>query len=80
MWTKWATQEDYNDVVRLFKENVKKRQRPTRTLSDYCCKRKKCIYKYINNKRRAKKKADIHTALFAIGKTACFLGTQPAEL
>jgi len=53
---KWqATQEAYNDVMRLFKEKIRRTKAQLQfNLAASIKDSKKCFYKYISNKRTAK--------------------------
>ena len=55
MYLVQATQEDYRDVVGLCRETVRRAKVQLELNLDTAVKdNKKCFYKYINNKRRAK--------------------------
>jgi len=50
-----ATQEDYKDIVKLYREKVRRAKAQLEHLLATAIKdNKKCFYKYISNKRRAK--------------------------
>ena len=68
LWKKGqATQEDYMDVVRLCREKIRRaKAQPELNLATAVKDSKKCCYKYISNKRRAKE--NLHPLLDAGGK------------
>ena len=67
LWKKGqATQEDYKDVVRLHREKIRRAKAQLElNLATALKDIKKCFYKYINNKRRAKE--NLHPLLDAGG-------------
>ena len=56
LWKKGqATQEDYKDVVRLYREKIRRAKAQLElNLATAIKDNKKCFYKYISSKRRAK--------------------------
>ena len=55
MYLGQATQGDYQDVVRVCRETIRRAEVQLELNLDTAVKdNKKCFYKYINNKRRAK--------------------------
>ena len=54
LWTSFkAIQEDYNDIVRLYREKVRQAKAQLElSLATAVKSNKKCFYKYISNKRR----------------------------
>ena len=59
-----ATQEDYKDVVRLCREKIRRAKAQLElNLATAIKDNKKCFYKYISNKRRAKE--NLHPLLDA---------------
>ncbi|GAB0203785.1 hypothetical protein GRJ2_002844100 [Grus japonensis] len=69
LWKKGqATQEDYKDVVRLYREKIRRAKVQLElNLATAVKYSKKCFYKYINNKRRAKE--NLHPLLDVGGNT-----------
>ena len=67
LWKKGqATQEDYKDVVRLCREKIRRAKAQLElNLATAVKDNKKCFYKYISNKRRAKE--NLHPLLDAGG-------------
>ena len=67
LWKKGqATQEDYKDVVRLCRENIRRAKAQLElNLATVIKGNKKCFCKYISNKRRAKE--NLHPLLDAEG-------------
>ena len=63
-----GTQEDYTDVVRLCREKIRRAKAQIEVnLATAIKDNKKCFYKYISNKRRAKK--NLHPLLDVGGNT-----------
>ncbi|KAM9590819.1 uncharacterized protein ACIBXB_005874 [Morphnus guianensis] len=64
-----ATQEEYRDLVRSCREEIRKGKTQLEiNLATIVKDNKKCFYKYVNNKKRAKE--NIHPLLDAEGNTA----------
>ena len=68
LWKKGqATQEDYKDVVRLCREKIRRAKAQLElNLATALKDNKRCFFKYISNKRRAKE--NLHPLLDAGGK------------
>jgi len=74
LWKKWqATQEEYRDLVRSGREKMRKAEAQLElNLTAVVRDNKKCFYKYINNRKRAKE--NLHPLLDVWG------GTLPARM
>ncbi|KAK4815667.1 hypothetical protein QYF61_005413 [Mycteria americana] len=70
LWKKGqATQEDYKDIMRLCREKIRRaKAQLERNLATAVKDNKKCFWKYVNSKRRAKE--NLHPFLDAVGETS----------
>ncbi|KFZ64518.1 hypothetical protein N321_13384, partial [Antrostomus carolinensis] len=70
LWKKGhATQEEYRDLIRLCRENIRKAKPQLElNLATVVRNNKKCFYKYINNKKRGKE--NLHPLLDSEGNIA----------